>query len=469
MGAISGIDWASEWHDVHITDELGGVLATERFVHDEPGINALIELLRKSTVELCAIERPDGLLVGRLLAAGVKVLAIHPNQLAATRDRFRAGAGKDERFDAMVLCELARTDRHRFPSLAPCGDETLALRALVRTREDLVGARVALANQLRAQLGAFWPGAGRIFAEVDSPIALAFLERYPCPEDARRLSERRLEGFLARHAYCGRKSSGELLARLRSAPRAVLGELEGEARRSAVLGLVAALSPIVEQISRLTSQIAGAVRSHPDGEIFLSLFRDAKSVICAAGLLAEIGDNRARYPTRDSLAADAGQAPVTIQSGKRSAASFRWACDKRLRAHVGVLADSTRHWHPWAKDVYRRARERGCDHPHAIRVLGRAWTYVLWSCWQQHAPYDPLNTARCNGFLPGVDTGRLTTSPSPLVRSSDTPSGSRPSPRRARRPSCPTIRVPSIPPPGALDHANRLGHTDGAPRHRRSR
>jgi hypothetical protein len=46
----------------------------------------------------------------------------------------------------MVLCELARTDAHRLPALAPCGDEIAALRALVRTREDLVAARVALAN-----------------------------------------------------------------------------------------------------------------------------------------------------------------------------------------------------------------------------------------------------------------------------------------------------------------------------------
>ncbi len=393
MGAISGIDWASEWHDVHITDELGGVLATERFAHDERGIVALVELLRDHQVELCAIERPDGLLVGRLLAGGVQVLAIHPNQIKAARDRFRAAAGKDDRFDAMVLCELARTDRHRFPALAPCGDETLALRALVRTREDLVKARVQLANQLRSQLEACWPGAARIFADVDSPIALAFLHRYPSPADTRGLGEKRLESFLARHAYCGRRSPAELLQRLRNAPQAVVGELEADARRAAVLGLVAALCPIVEQLSQLTSQIAGAVRAHPDGPLFLAFFRDRKSVVTAAGLLAEIGDNRARYPTKDSLAADAGQAPVTIQSGKRRSASFRWACDKRLRGHVGVLADSTRHWHPWAKDVYQRARARGADHPHAIRILGRAWTRVIWRCWQENTPYE-LNRHR---------------------------------------------------------------------------
>jgi transposase len=399
MGATCGIDWASDWHDVHIADEHGELLVAEQFSHDERGISALIELLGSREVECCAIERPDGLLVGRLLAAGIVVLAIHPNQVKAARDRFRAAAGKNDRFDAFVLCELARTDRHRFPVLAPSGDETLALKALVRTREELVDARVALANQLRAQLQAFWAGAERMFADVDSQIALAFLERYPSPSDARGLGEKRLESFLARHGYSGRRPPAELLARLRSAPAAVVGELEQDARRAAVIGLLCALRPIVEQITQLTSQIAGAVRTHPDGAIFLALFRDRKSVVTAAGLLAEIGDNRARYPTDDALAADAGQAPVTIQSGKHSAATFRWACDKRLRKHMGTLADSTRHWHPWAHDVYQRARARGCDHPHAIRILGRAWTRVLWRCWQDHTPYDPTRHKALNKIL----------------------------------------------------------------------
>ncbi len=390
MAAICGIDWASEWHDVRIAEqESGALICQRRFAHDEAGICALVELLACQRVERVAIERPDGLLVGRLLAAGIRVLAIHPNQVKAARDRFRAAAGKSDEFDSFVLCELARTDSHRFAALAPSGDETLALRALARAREDLVCARVALANQLRAQLDACWPGATRIFADIDSPIGLAFLERYPSRADARGLGPQRLTGFLSRHAYCGRKTPDELLERLHSAPRAVLGELEADARRATVLGLVRALRPIVGQISELTSQIRGAIRAHPDGPIFLSVFRDPKSVLCAAGLLAEIGDNRARYPHRDALAADGGQAPVAIESGKRKSAAFRWACDKRLRNHLAVLADSSRHHHPWAADIYQRARDRGCDHPHAIRILGRAWTRMLWRCWQDGVPYNP--------------------------------------------------------------------------------
>jgi transposase len=389
VGRYAGVDWASEKHDVFVQDADGERVLVETFAHDERGLGALCGTLVRLAVELVAIERPDGLLVERLLDAGLRVMAIHPNQVHATRPRFRPAGGKSDAFDAFVLCELARTDSHRFRVLAPDSDETKALRALTRAREDLVQSRVALANQLRAELERFWPGAALIFAEIDSPIALAFLECYPSPLDARGLGEKRLAAFLARHAYCGRKTPAQLLARLRNAPQSLAGEAEIEARRAVVLALVAALEPLVSKISELTSEIAHRVHTHPDGPVFLSLFRDPKSVICAAMLLAEIGDCRARYPTPEALAADAGMSPVAVESGKRKVACFRRGADKRLRDATSTLADATRHWHPWAQDRYATARARGQDHPRAIRTLGRAWCRVLWRCWQDHTPYDP--------------------------------------------------------------------------------
>jgi transposase len=383
-----GIDWASEAHALCVVDEEGSRVRERLVDHSEAGIAALCRELVGLGVERVAIERPDGILVERLLEAGIEVIAVHPNQAKAARERYSVARGKSDRFDAFVLAELARTDSHRLGAIRPDGDETKALRVLTRTREDLVGVRVELANQLRAQLEAFWPGA-LVFADVDSPISLAFLARYPSPADAKGLGPKRMEGFLARHQYCGRRGSAELLERMRSAPAGRAGELEAEARRAAVLGLVAALKPVVAEIAELTSQIRGALAAHPDAAIFAPLFRDRKTAICPATLIAELGDARERYPSDAALAADAGMSPVAVESGKRRAATFRRACDKRLRGAVATLADSTRHWHPWAEDVYRRARERGQDHPHAIRTLGRAWLRVLWRCWQDGVPYDP--------------------------------------------------------------------------------
>jgi transposase len=386
----AGIDWAKEAHRVCVLEGDGGLLVKREIVHDERGVDGLCGLLVELGVNRVAIERPDGVLVGRLLEAGLAVLPIHPNRLKASRPRFRAAGGKSDSFDAFCLAELARTDHHRFRILAPDSDETKALRALTRAREDLVRTRVSLTNCLHAELEAFWPGADRVFCKIASPIALSFLERYPSPTDARGLGEKRLAGFLARHGYCGGKSAAELLARLRSAPEGRAEEAEEEARRTAVLSLVAALKTLVEQIRMLDSRIACAVRSHPDGEVFLSLFRNPGSTLTAAKLLAEIGDRRERYPTSEALAADAGMCPVAKESGKRKVAAFRRACDKRLRDTLAILADSSRQHNPWAKDVYLRARQRGCDHPHAIRILGRAWVRVIWRMWQDGVPYDPL-------------------------------------------------------------------------------
>ena len=255
--------------------------------------------------------------------------------------------------------------------------------------------RVGLANQLRDQLACFWPGASKVFCSVDSRIALAFLRRYPTPVDARGLGEQRLAAFLKRHSYTGRKPARELLERLRNGAEGRAGELEVVARRQIVVALVSALEPIVARISELTIEIRHALQAHPDGQTFRSLFINPDSWLCAASMLAEIGDCRDRYPSYRTLAADAGQCPVAVESGKAKHAQFRWACDHRLRDAFDALADSSRRHNPWAADIYDRARARGASHPHAVRILGRAWCQVIWRLWHDHDTYDPArHTAR---------------------------------------------------------------------------
>jgi hypothetical protein len=182
---FAGLDWASRLHAVCVIDERGVVRLQCEATHDAAGLAELMRRLHAAGVERIAIERPSGLIVDILVEAGFTVVPIHPNIVKATRPRYRSHGGKSDASDAYLLADLLRTDGHRFKSLTEQCDDIRALRALVRGRDELVDARIQLANQLRTLLESFWPGAASIFADIDSPIALDFIQRYPTPESAR--------------------------------------------------------------------------------------------------------------------------------------------------------------------------------------------------------------------------------------------------------------------------------------------
>nr|WP_240157410.1 LLM class flavin-dependent oxidoreductase [Pseudonocardia broussonetiae] len=139
-------------------------------------------------------------------------------------------------------------------------------------------------------------------------------------------------------------------------------------------------------VPALEAHIAAALDAHADQAVFTSLPRSG--TVRAATLLAEIGDVRARFPTDDALAAAAGIAPSTRASGRAHYVTFRRGCNHRLRQAVVDFADGSRAAHPWAQDTYTRARGRGLNHAHAVRVLARAWLRIIWRCWNDHTPYD---------------------------------------------------------------------------------
>lgn len=119
----------------------------------------------------------------------------------------------------------------------------------------------------------------------------------------------------------------------------------------------------------------------------------------AARLLAEIGDCRARFPTPEALACLAGVAPSTRASGRRRHVGFRWSCNKQLRDALTDFAADSRRANPWAARLYRQAIDRGHDHAHAVRILARAWLFVIWHCWQNNTRYDPAKHRALQALL----------------------------------------------------------------------
>ena len=152
-----------------------------------------------------------------------------------------------------VLCELARTDAPSLP------------RACALERRDARAARAGAApartsSPARGQLWptscapistACWPGAARIFADVDSPIALVLpASATPAPPTHAAWAPSAWPASSPATPTAGARPRASCSSGCAAAPTAVVGELEAEARRAAVLGLVCALRAIVEPDQR---------------------------------------------------------------------------------------------------------------------------------------------------------------------------------------------------------------------------
>ena len=390
-----GIDWAAEVHAVCVMNAAGTIASEFSIAHSADGIALLIRRLAKLSEHgepadiPVGIERPNGRLVDLLLEAGHPVVPVSPNAIKTWREGEVLSGAKSDAGDAAVIAEYLRLRQHRLRTAAPYSGQTKALRTVVRTRDDLVEMRVAVVNQLAALLDAYWPGAKAIFADLESRIALEFLTRYPTPADAAHLGEKRLAAFCTARGYSGKRPAATLLQRLRSAPAGTTDPALTPALRDAVLALVEVVKTVNAAIKDLDRSVAARLGEHPDGAIFTSLPRSGQ--INAAQMLAEWGDCRQAYESPDSVAALAGCTPVTKASGKHHAVTFRWACNKRFRKAITTFADNSRHASPWAAKIYNDARRAGKDHPHAIRILARAWIRVIWRCWHDRTPYDPAN------------------------------------------------------------------------------
>ena len=383
---FGGVDWSWERHAVCIVDAAGAVIERFEAEHPAAGLQAMVRRLRRAGALRVAIERGDGPVVDALLAGGLQVVVISSRQVQALRLRYGTAGNKDDRFDAFVLADVLRSDGHRFASLTPDSSATIGLRALVRARKDLVKHRIALGNQLRANLLAAFPGAVGLFAEIDSPISLTFLTRFPSAERAGWLSEQ-TDGRLA-----GR---GRLLRP--ADPRAADGppaRRPGRADRTGRRRLRHRDRATRRQPGRSAGPHRRPRRGHRrdprPAPRRRGLHQPAPAgTNRAALLLAEIGDCRARFPDDTALAAAAGVAPSTRASGKRHHVAFRHSCDKKLREALIDFAADSRQASPWAADLYQRARDRGARHPHAVRILARAWCRIIWRCWTDGTAYDP--------------------------------------------------------------------------------
>jgi len=390
MRGYIGIDWSQDKHDVAFVNQAGSLLAHLTISHSPQGFLS-IEATRQQlglAREECVVglETAHNLIIDFLWSQGyTEVYVIPPHVVKSNRGRFSHSGAHTDRTDAMLIDEILRTDSQPRHPWHPGSLLYRQIRAQVSFILHLGRQEVRLANRLRSVLQRYYPAALAIFGHLRCQIALHFICAYPTPQAAASLSYQELVAFAQAHHYSHPDKLLEYAACLQGPYPHPLPETVATYEMEAVQ-LASLLLPIMQARQAQLRLLQARFRQHPDAFIFASL--PGAGDFLAPALLAKVGEERARFPTPQSLQALAGTCPVTKRSGKRKVVRFRKACDREFRHIVQQWARASLSQSIWAMAYWKQIRPHCRSNSHALRCLANRWLAVLWKLWQSRQPYD---------------------------------------------------------------------------------
>jgi transposase len=385
-----GVDWADQSHQFWVGDQQGKKVVEITVEQSPKGMSELGRWLyeRKAEgIELwAAIEKPQGRIVDFLLDHGVVVYPVNPKALDRARDRFRMSQSKSDSFDAYVLAEFLRTDHGHLRALQPDSEQAQELKMLTRDHHRLGRNKTRLLNQIEVTLKEYYPRPLEVFSDLESKIALDFLERYPTPRALSELTRRNWNRFAKRDHHLGEERCKELWEEL-SQPQLTIPEHVVRTKAQLLLVLVTQLKSLAQAVKHYGQEVERFFACMPAAE-FAKTLPGGKSGTTLPMLWAELGDAKSRWQSFRHLQAEAGGVPVTKASGKSRVVQFRFACNKLLRYGSYWFSFNTLNRCEWANKYYRDQRRKGHSHPQALRALGAKWLKIIFVMWRNHKPYD---------------------------------------------------------------------------------
>jgi transposase len=383
----AGIDWADTKHDVVVIDEAGRKVASLRVEHTASGLNQLIRFLRDLAPLdqiACIIETKHGLLITALLEAGIPIYPVNPKTVDRKRGASRA---KTDQIDAYLLAKHGRSELADLHRLEPDSPTIAELKALTRDQDSLIVSQTRLVNQLSACLKAYYPIALCLFSKLQQPSTLAFLQAYPTAEEARKASVDQLLEVLKKAGHPSAKKVAPKIYEQLHEEQLEADAITVRTKSRLMLALVAQLLPLLPQIAAYDKEIERLFLTHEDKDVFESLPGVGKRL--TPRILAEWGDDRARYAGVESIAALAGTSPVPWESGNFATVHHRLACIKPLRNALYQFAWQSTQQEPWAAAYYERKRKEGKSHSMAVRALANVWVRILFAMWRKGQVYQP--------------------------------------------------------------------------------
>ncbi|MGW6159392.1 IS110 family transposase, partial [Streptomyces sp. NPDC055144] len=370
MMIFCGIDWASDHHDIALVDADGALAARARISDNIAGLEQLLGLLAEhgdtgETPIPVAIETSRGLLVACLRATGRPIYAINPLAASRYRERHTVARKKSDHFDAMVLANILRTDAAAHRTIPADSELAQVVAVLARAQQDAVWDRTQAGNKLRSHLREYFPSylaaVQPILGGLCSSVARVLLAAAPTPAQAARLTRTQLRTVLKR---AGRQRGVEAEAtRLHTAlrnPQMRQLPLVEDAMGRQSMSLLRQLDAACTSADELAEAAAEAFEKHPDSEIITSF--PGIGSLTGARILAEIGDDPARFADARAIKSYAGAAPVTRASGKSMSVKARRIKNQRLAAAGYIWAFASLTASPGARAHYDRRRTRGDRH-----------------------------------------------------------------------------------------------------------
>ena len=394
---LVGDDWAADHHDVELMDQAGRVLARARLSEGAAGMARLHALVGEHAGDgddedelevRVGIETDHGPWVTALVAAGYVVFAVNPLQAARYRDRHSVSGAKSDTGDAHILADMVRTDAHQLRPVAADTEEVQAVKVVARAHKTLIWEQNRQVSRLQYQLRDFFPAALDAYGGLglDSADVLELLARAPDPAAAAKLTTAQVSAALKRaHRRHIADKTTVIRAALR-APRLTQSARVTAASAAVVRALAAVIVTLNQQITVLQGQVEANFLAHPDAEIVLS--QPGLGLILGARVLAEFGDDPARYASAKARKNYAATSPITRQSGKKKTVMARYVHNDRLRDALGRQAYSALTASPGARAYYDQIRARGIEHDPALRQLANRLVGILHGCLKTRTLYD---------------------------------------------------------------------------------
>lgn len=383
---FAGLDWASDHHDVMIVDQRGAVAAEFSFPHSAEGWAAFRQKTAGYGALGVAIETRSGAAVEELLRCECTVFPVQPKAAARYRERKAPSGVKDDQLDAWSLADALRMDGRAWRALAPEDPLIQELRLLCRDEVALIDQRTALVNQLRAALREYYDPALEAFDDWTQPATWALIVQFPTPAELAQAGKRKWEKFLHVHKLWRPETAQKRLELFARAADWKRSEPVTRAKSRLAVSLAKTLQTLERQLEEYRQAIEELFGRHPDHDLFGSLPGAGSKL--APRLMSELGADRQRFDTPQSLQCLAGTAPVSFQSGQIHRVKMRRHCNTHLRHAVHLWANCSRAMCGWAQAYYQAQRQRGKSHACALRCLGHRWLEVLWKMWQSRTRYD---------------------------------------------------------------------------------